>query len=321
MTRLKELDEVGAMNRLFVLYEFPEGIVATQPAGSAAIRRLHISLNKDVRTESVISGASFGLGRVRIVQAPKSIMEAYVSSDGGAALLELTPVASLDTGNQLTDFVRDIRNIDVEKVTDLGGRISIGGTAAATADYEDLVDYWLPRVIALVAIGSFIVLALTFKSVLIPFKAVILNLLSVFAAYGSIALIFGYGFGASFFGLTGPVEGVFPPTPIVVFCAAFGISMDYEVFLLSSIAHARRQGLDDRASIIEGVARTGPLITGAASIMVVVFGAFAFGKVLPTQILGTALAVVVAIDALLIRIALGPAAIRLAGRWNWWPGN
>ena len=320
LTRLKELDEAGVMNRLFVLYELPEGTLATQPGGSAAVRRLHIFLNEDSRTDSVVSGASFGLGRSGIARAPESVMEAYVSSDGRTALLELTPLANLDTGNQLTGLVRDIRKIHVEQVTELGGRISVGGTAAATADYENLVDYWLPRVIALVAIGSFIVLALTFRSVLIPIKAVVLNLLAVFAAYGSIALIFTHGFGVSLFGLTGPVEGVFPPTPIVVFCAAFGISMDYEVFLLSSIAHARRQGLDDRASIVEGVAHTGRLITSAAAIMVVVFGAFAFGEVLPTQILGTALAVVVAIDALLIRIALGPAFIRLAGRWNWWPG-
>jgi RND superfamily putative drug exporter len=320
LARLKEMGEAGALNRLLVLYELPEGFVATQPAAGAALRRLHIALNEDQRTESVFSGASFGVGRTGIIRAPESIVNAYVSSDGRTTLLELTPVPDLDTGSQLTGFVRDIRRIDLEATTGLGGRISVGGTAAATADYENLVEYWLPKVIALVALGSFLVLAFSFRSLVIPLKAVALNLLAVFAAHGSIALIFVHGFGVSFFGLTSPVEGVFPPTPIIVFCAAFGISMDYEVFLLSSIASARRQGLDDRACIIEGVARTGRLITSAASIMVVVFGAFAFGKVLPTQILGTALAVVVAIDALLIRIALGPAVIRLAGRWNWWPG-
>ena len=321
LSRLKEMGEAGAMNRLLVLYELPEGVVATQPEAGAALRRLHIALNKDKRTQSVRSAASFGMGSGRIVRVPESIVNAYVSSDGRTTLFELTPVPDLDTGSQLTSFVRDIRRIDLEATTGLGGRISVGGTAAATADYEDLVAYWLPRVIALVALGSFLVLAFSFRSLLIPLKAVALNLLSVFAAYGVIALIFVHGFGVSFFGLTGPVEGVFPPTPIIVFCAAFGISMDYEVFLLSSVVRARSEGLDDRASIIEGVARTGRLITSSASIMVVIFGAFAFGNVLPTQILGTALAVVVAIDALLIRIALGPAVIRLAGRWNWWPGS
>jgi RND superfamily putative drug exporter len=321
LTRLKELGEAGALNRLLVLYELPEGVVASQPAAGPALRRLHIALNRDARTASVISAASFGLGSPALVRAPAAMLNAYRSADGRSLLIELTPAADLDTGNELTSFVRDIRSIDVQAVTALGGRISVGGTPAATADYEDLVDYWLPRVIALVALGSFLALAFAFRSLVIPVKAVLLNVLAVFAAYGAIVLIFVDGFGVNLFGLMGPVEGVFPPTPIIVFCAAFGISMDYEVFLLSSIAGARAQGRDDRASIIEGIARSGRVITSAAAIMVVVFGAFAFGEVLPTQILGTALAIVVAIDALLIRMALGPAMIRVAGRWNWWPGS
>lgn len=321
LSKLKTMGEAGAMNRLLVLYQLPDSVEPSRQTIGTAVRRLHIRIQQDSRTETVRSGATFGLDRGVINRAPESILETYLSADDRTALLEVTPVADLDTGGELTRFVRDIRSIDLEDLTGFGGRVLVGGTAAATADYEDLVDYWLPRVIALVALGSFVALAFAFRSVVIPFKAVALNLLSVCAAYGTIVLIFSHGFGAALFGLAGPVEGIFPPTPVIVFCAAFGISMDYEVFMLASIADARRAGLDDRGSIIQGVARTGRVITSAAMIMIVVFGAFAFGEVLPTQILGTALAVVVAVDALLIRMALGPAVIRLAGRWNWWPGR
>jgi len=320
LSRLEEFGVAGIMNRLLVLYELPEGTIATQPSGVAALRRLHAALSRDARTESVLSAAT-ALRLTGAFRAPEAALDAYLSADRRTALLELRPVANLGTGSELTGFVRDIRALDLESVAGPGGRISVGGTPAATADYEDLVDLWLPRVIAIVAAGSFVVLAVAFRSLVIPLKAVALNLLSVFAAYGTIALVFVHGFGAGLLGLAGPIEGVFPPTPIIVFCAAFGISMDYEVFLLSRIAAARRLNADERECIVEGVAGTGRLITSAAAIMVVVFAAFAFGDVLPTQILGAALAVVVAIDALLIRMALGPAIIRIAGRWNWWPGR
>ncbi|HMB72849.1 MAG TPA: MMPL family transporter [Gammaproteobacteria bacterium] len=322
LRQLREIDAAGAINRLLVLYEMPEGIDVMQPAGARALRQLHIYLNDDPRTESVRSAVSFGLANARLLGGlPDDIMNRYSSTNRRTALLELTPVSTIDTGSELTRFVRELRLADLTGITAIGGSLTIGGLPAATADYENAVGYWLPRVIAAVALLSFLALALAFRSVLIPLKAVALNLLAVLAAYGAVVLIFVDGVGIGLFGLANPIEGIFPPTPILVFCAAFGISMDYEVFLLSAIAKARAECTAERDAIIEGVARTGRLITSAAAIMVVVFGAFAFGDILPTQILGTALAIVVALDALLIRLALGPAIINLAGGWNWWPGD
>ncbi len=125
---------------------------------------------------------------------------------------------------------------------------------------------------------------------------------------------------ASLLGLDAPLGAVFPAVPILVFCTVFGLSMDYEVFLVARIAEARRTMCDDDA-IAEGLARTGGVITSAAAIMIAVFGAFTLGQFLFIKVLGFALAVAVFLDATVVRMAIGPALLKLAGRWNWWPGD
>ncbi|PYP07917.1 MAG: hypothetical protein DMD56_13950 [Gemmatimonadetes bacterium] len=151
-------------------------------------------------------------------------------------------------------------------------------------------------------------------------KAVCLNLLSVAAGFGAVVLVFQDGVGAALLGLEAPLDAVFTIVPTLVFCTVFGLSMDYEIFLVARVAEARRSGLDERAAIVEGLAQTGPVITSAAAVMVVVFAAFTLGDFLVMQILGLALAVSVALDATVVRVAIGPALLALAGRWNWWPG-
>jgi RND superfamily putative drug exporter len=122
-------------------------------------------------------------------------------------------------------------------------------------------------------------------------------------------------------GLSAPLDGTFTAIPIIVFCVVFGLSMDYEVFLVARVAESRREGADDAAAIAEGLAQTGGLITSAAAIMIAVFAAFTIGDFVIVKILGFALAVAVLIDATVMRIAIGPAMLKLAGRWNWWPGE
>jgi len=114
---------------------------------------------------------------------------------------------------------------------------------------------------------------------------------------------------------------VFPLVPIVAFAIVFGLSMDYEVFLVARVLEARRNGLSERDAIPEGLARTAGLITSAAAIMIVVFAAFTFGNFLVVKMIGFTLAVAVFIDATLVRIVIGPALLRIAGDWNWWPGG
>ena len=174
---------------------------------------------------------------------------------------------------------------------------------------------------ALVVATTLVVLFLAFRSVLVPLKAVALNLLSVSGAFGALVLVFQDGHGARLLGLAAPLDGVFPIVPALVFCTVFGLSMDYEVFLVARVAEARRAGLSEDEALAEGLARTGPVITSAAAIMIAVFAAFTLGEFVLLKMLGFALAVAVLLDATVIRMAIGPALLRLAGRWNWWPGR
>jgi RND superfamily putative drug exporter len=140
-------------------------------------------------------------------------------------------------------------------------------------------------------------------------------------AFGVVKLVFQDGNGLQLLGLTGPVSAIFPVIPTLAFCTVFGLSMDYEVFLVARVAELRRAGADERAVIAGGLAHSAPVITSASAVMIVVFGAFAFGEFLIMQILGVALAAAVLLDATLVRVVLGPALLALAGRWNWWPGD
>jgi RND superfamily putative drug exporter len=321
---LERIDAGNIVRRLNIVYQFSEDVSVLDPRGYRALTRLHRHLMKDEHSERVRSLVTFAgsniTRRAWMGRVPDEMRDHFVSRDGSSALLEFIPYSTLDQ-NDLAAVVQELRDTDFEEITGLPGKVLIGGLPAAAVDYESVIRQWFPHVIALVALGSFIVLALAFRSLLIPLKAVLLNLMAVFAAYGALLLVFVHGYGAEIFGLSEPVTAVFPATTVIVFCAAFGISMDYEVFLISRVAEARRKFQDETTPIVEALTKTGSLITSAAAIMVTVFGAFAFGNILPTKILGFALAAVVALDAVLVRMALGPASIKLAGRFNWWPGS
>lgn len=324
LRKIERMESGNIVKRLKILYYLPDGVSALDGDGTQALKKLHRYLVKDERSRKVrsiltFSGSNLSL-RSLTGKVPDEILNHYVSADRTIALLELIPDSKLEQ-QQLSVLVEELRSVNVQGVTGLQGVIQVGGLPAAAVDYEKVIQHWFPWVILVVALGSFMALAVAFHSLLIPLKAVVLNLLAVFASYGALVLVFVEGHGSNIMGLAEPIQAVFPATPILVFCAAFGISMDYEVFLISRIAEARRNNKDEAAAIVEGLTKTGRLITSAAAIMVTVFGAFAFGDVLPTQILGFALAAVVILDAVLIRMALGPALIRLAGRFNWWPGS
>jgi RND superfamily putative drug exporter len=254
----------------------------------------------------------------KLVQALPSIpatpLRPLLSADGRFAVIDVVPHDSLDT-RDMSRLVRDIR----ARVSD-GSRVRVGGIPALSVDSQDAINSRFSSIVGLVVAATTIALMIGFRSVLIPVKAVLLNLLSVAVAYGAVVLVFQEGHGVGLLGLDAPLGGVFPAVPILVFCIVFGLSMDYEVFLVSRVAEARRR-LDERQAVVEGVERTGGVITSAAAIMIVVFAAFALGDFQFIKILGFALAVAVLVDATLVRMALGPALLVIAGRWNWWPGG
>lgn len=322
LTDLAGMERGGAMNIIRVLLELPGPATLLDEDGWLAMQRVADSLARDPRAARVHSLASVVPDRGFLVLGlvPDRALSLLATPDRRVANIEIVPVGTVDPVD-LAGFVREIRRIDAPALTGLpGATLRVGGTPAMYTDYTDAIGARLWTIIGLVLAGAFLALAVGFRSVLIPVKAVLLNLLSVGAAFGAVVLVFQEGHGAHLLGLSGPLHGVFPAVPITAFCIVFGLSLDYEVFLLSRVSEARTR-MDEASAIVEGLAQTGGLITSAAAIMIVVFGAFAFGRVLLIQVLGFALAAAVLFDATLVRVAVGPALLALAGKWNWWPGG
>ena len=196
-------------------------------------------------------------------------------------------------------------------------RVFVGGAPAEARDNFAVNSRWLPIVIAFVLALSFVLLLLAFRSIAIPLTAIAVNLLSVGAAYGLLVLVFQKGVGTELLGFT-QVERIDAWIPVFLFSVLFGLSMDYQVFLLSRIHERWAQTGDTAGAIVHGVASTARLITGAAAIIVVVFTGFATGQLVAFQEMGFGIAVALALDATLVRLLLIPAAMRLLGERNWY---
>jgi RND superfamily putative drug exporter len=250
---------------------------------------------------------------------PEPIRTSFLRNDRQATLIELLPNATLSP-NERIRWVREVRSSDVAGITGVPGAVlRVGGVPALDADYDSVVKERLPRVILGVVLGSLMALLIGLRSLFAAVKAILLNLLSVGASFGALVVVFQEGHGSKLFGLDGPTGYVFPIVPILSFAIVFGLSMDYEVFLVARVLEERRRGLSERSAVIEGLARTAGLITSAAAIMIAVFTAFTIGSFLVIQMLGFTLAVAVFIDATVVRMIVGPALLQLAGDWNWWP--
>jgi len=202
-----------------------------------------------------------------------------------------------------------------------GVEVHVGGMTALNRDIEDTAVAAIPRIAALVVLATCLMLFATTRSILIPLKAVLANLLTVAAALGGTLALFRSEAGARLLGLDGPVLSVTPGIPILVFCVVFGLSMDYEVFLIARIKEAHDQGADDKDAVIDGLGATGGVITSAAAIMAIVFAGFALTDLIVIKMLGVALALGVLLDATVVRLLLIPALMVFAGRYNWYPGE
>ncbi len=214
-----------------------------------------------------------------------------------------------------TAVVPLVRAVDVAGVDSV-----VGGLAADGHDFMSSQSATIPWAIALTLGASAVILFLLFGSVVIPIKAVIMTLLSITASFGALVFIFQDGNFADVLGFTTPGFTI-AGNPIIMFSVLFGLSMDYEVLLLSRIQEAYRRTADNTASVAEGLAKTAGVITGAALIMVTVFSAFALAESITIKSIGVGMAIAVLIDATIVRVLLVPATMRLMGRWNWWaPG-
>jgi RND superfamily putative drug exporter len=229
------------------------------------------------------------------------------------AMIQLYPTTS-PQDEATTDLVQRLRD-EVIPASGLDARV--GGNAAGTIDFSNYIAGRLPYLIGAVLILSFILLMAVFRSLLVPLKAVILNLLSIGAAYGVLVAVFQWGQGKALIGVdkNGPIEAWIP---MMMFAIVFGLSMDYEVFLLSRIKEHYDKTRDNAVAVADGVAVTARVITAAALIMVCVFMSFVIGDDRSLKMFGLGLAVAVAIDATVVRMLLVPATMELLGDRNWW---
>jgi len=268
--------------------------------------------------EAAVADLSAAVAENPVLGAPDPLV---VNQAGDLALLSI-PVTSDPSSDAAADAVLSLRN-DLVPASFAGSDVDVlvGGASGFNVDFFDDVSTRTPIVFVFVLGLSFIVLTVVFRSIVLPIKAIFLNLLSVAAAYGLVALFFQEGVGPSWvkdiFGFQA-VESIEAWLPLFLFAVLFGLSMDYHVFLLSRIREHFDLTGDNTLSVAHGLRTTGAIITGAALIMVAVFGGFAAGELIPLQQMGFGLAVAVFLDATIVRSILVPASMKLLGDYNWY---
>jgi putative drug exporter of the RND superfamily len=331
LDQLRQMGAGGVIQPIRIAVRFPEGESSVGARRLAGLKALSDSLRRDPRVKEVRGVATVRpMSRLQLAMFYSDLpaararypqfFNAYLSADDRTTLVDVIPSDTVSlTG--LMDGVRRIRRVLGHGVRGLdGAEIAVGGFAAASVDLQHHLLSRMPGIVGMILGITAIMLFFAFRSLLVPLKAVLLNCLSVGAAFGVTVLVFQHGYGGRLFGLQGPTEAIFVVVPVLVFATVFGLSMDYEVFLLSRVKEVfDKTGRNDHATM-EGLSATASTITFAAAIMIAVFGVFAFSRVLAVQFIGFGLAVAVLLDATLIRMVLVPAIMHIAGRWNWWPG-
>ncbi|HYL21289.1 MAG TPA: MMPL family transporter [Gemmatimonadales bacterium] len=329
---LTRLGGAGYVQPVRVVVEMPPGRRAVEARALRGLRALSDSLRRDPRVREVRSVVDLRPHASRLAYALlysdlsaareryPVFLETFLSQDARVARLDVVPSDTTSLAG-VTEVVRRARRLAADLPPTLAGaRILVGGFVAQNLDFQTELLRRVPVVVTALFVATLLVLGVVFRSVLIPLKAILLNTLSVSATFGLIVLVFQQGVGARFFGLDGPTDAIFAAVPVLVFAVVFGLSMDYEVFLLSRIKEAFDRTHRTDESTVEGLSATASVISSAALVMITVFGVFAFARVLVIQLLGFGLAVAVLLDATIIRLVLVPAVMHLAGRWNWWPG-
>jgi putative drug exporter of the RND superfamily len=246
-----------------------------------------------------------------------SVAEPVLLQDANIALINVF-ASTAPQDRETTELVHRLRNETVPPVAaSTGLTIYTSGGPPIVVDFSDYIERRLPVFIGAVLLLSFVLLLLVFHSVVVPLKAVAMNLLSIGAAFGAMVAVFQWGIGASLIGIgrEGPIEAW---GPMIMFAIVFGLSMDYEVFLLTRVREEFDRTGDNSRAVADGLAATGRVISAAAAIMVCVFGAFIFSDERALKMIGFGLAFAIFIDATIVRLMLVPSAMELMGRANWW---
>lgn len=324
---------IGATGQISIVLRDEGGELGSQDA-IAKMEKLAADVKAQDHVVNVTSVSSFfpgmdaaavsGLlqnGGSALPEDLKLMVKRYLSNDRHTSLIEVT-LDQYGSSDEATDVVTKLRD-ELLPAADLpaGTIFNIGGETIMGMDTSKAINDSLLPALGVMLVLIFLILVLTFRSLLLPLKAIILNLFSVAATYGLLVLVFGLGYGNEIFDVE--AHGyIVHFVPMLLLALLFGLSTDYEVFLVSRIKEEYDRTGKHEDSIAEGMEKTGPLITGAAVLMVAVFTGFAFSGVPPIQMLGFGMAVAIALDSTIIRMLLVPVAMKLLGKYNWWfPGR
>ena len=294
--------------------------LAAQATGSGASGPTQVVVDFDDgradrgENRAALADYAAGLRRDREV---RSVAEPLIARDGTSALIVVTPKHDAESPQAEAMLDRFRADGSSGRGIDSRAAVDVGGTTASTEDFKDLVSGSMWKIALFVMGFSYLVLLVLLRSVVLPLKAVLMNLLSVAAAYGVLVVVFQWGWFDGFLGFEslGYINSMTPPFLLAI---VFGLSMDYEVFLLSRIKERYDATGDTRTAVAQGLAASARTISSAALIMVAVFAVFAGTGVPSIKEIGLGLAVAIALDATLVRLVLVPAAMELLGRWNWW---
>jgi RND superfamily putative drug exporter len=309
----------GQVAPVQVIYADPRGVTTNGFAGVYAVAN---EISKDPEVARIDSIATLAPGAPvdqaqASLSAPQaaSFVQSHVAAGGTKTLMSVITKHGAQSGES-DDFVIRLR-AELATVLPPGTSAAVGGDPGLNVDIDHEMTSKLIPVIGLVLILSFLVLLVFLRSLLLPLKAILMNTASVLAAYGLMVFVFqdGHLTGLLSFDAAGHIDSFLP---LFLFCILFGLSMDYEVFLLARIREEYLRTGDNTEAVGWGLEHTARIITSAAAIMVTVFGAFAFARMLPIKELGFGLAAAVLLDATIIRVIMVPATMRLMGRWNWW---
>ena len=240
------------------------------------------------------------------------------TTNGNISLITVITYAKVDSSEGKA-LVNNLRAGDQR--AGQGLTVLVGGNQADSLDFNNYLYSNFPRTVLFILVTTYILLLIMFRSVFLPLKAILINVLSVSACLGVLVFIFQRGNLSNILDFTssGFLDSIIP---ILLFCILFGLSMDYEVFLLSRIREEWLLTHDNRWAVARGLEKTGGVITNAALLFVIVSGAFTFTSIVVTKEMGLGMALAVLVDATIIRTLLVPATMRLLGRWNWWmPGR
>ncbi len=313
---IRKLELGGALDSFEVLLDL--GLEGFTPDNRSKWRRLEQGYSAWPEVRLVVSPFLAGRSDLSSGQGGfadlVNLNSQYISKDRRYLRLTVIPKDSVHS----PDIPAWYKRLKAEALGAGFGTVLLGGAPVGSMEFTNALVRAMPAAIATVFVFTFILLAIAFRSLIIPLKSITMNVLTVGAAYGVVTRVFQDGFAAGFFGVPTDVGGIDSSLPLMMFAVIFGLSMDYEIFLLSRVQEAHLAGMDTKDAVKHALERTAGVITSAALIMIIVFSAFIFGQVIANKMVGLGLAVAVFLDATLVRLVLVPAVMVLAGKWNWW---